>query len=343
MLNNGHHISESTRDWLLDPTDPGVRYLALLKLSDAADQELKSAAVKAHQIGPIKTILDQMHPEGYWEKDGSGYLPKYRSTVWSLIMLAQLGASTGFDSRINLACRRYLDKSMSVKGQISTNGPPSGTVDCLQGNILSSLLDLGYQDERIATAFDWMARSTTGDGVAPMGSKNADLRYYSGKIGPDFKCGANNKLACAWGASKVMLAFSKLPNKQRTPLIEQAISRGLDFLFSIDPSTADYPNGWNPTPSGNWWKFGFPVFYVTDLLQLCQSLVSLGYSQDPRLKNTLNVILEKQDSEGRWALDYSYAEKTWVDFGDKKKPSKWVTIRALEVIKSISSSPLIKT
>ena len=110
MLENGHQITESTRAWLLESADPGVRYLVLSKLSNAAGSDLELAAVKAHKKGPIKTIMDQMHPEGYWEKDGPGYLPKYRSTVWSLILLAQLGASTKYDSRINLACRRYLDR-----------------------------------------------------------------------------------------------------------------------------------------------------------------------------------------------------------------------------------------
>jgi hypothetical protein len=132
----------------------------------------------------------------------------------------------------------------------------------------------------------------------------------------------------------VMLAFSKLPARQRTPLIERAIERGAAFLFSVDPAEATYPSGWSDKPSGNWWKFGFPVFYVTDLLQNVEVLVRLGYADDPRLANALQIILEKQDSDGRWALEYDYAGKTWVDFGLKKQPNKWVTLRALRAVKS---------
>ena len=43
--------------------------------------------------GPFPTILNEMNPEGYWVKAGPGYGPKYYSTVWSLILLGQLGAS----------------------------------------------------------------------------------------------------------------------------------------------------------------------------------------------------------------------------------------------------------
>ena len=312
-------------------------YLALHTLSSLSegDAKLESSRDKAHRIGPIQTILDAMHPDGYWERDGPGYLPKYRSTVWSLILLAQLGAKVDNDDRIRTACQRYLDSALSSNGHISSNGPPSGTVDCLQGNMLSSFLDLGYEDPRLDCAFEWMARSVTGEGVAPMSDKSAPIRYYSGKIGSDFQCGANNKLSCGWGASKIMLAFSKLPDKKKTPLIKRAIQRGVDFLFSTDPASADYPNGWNPKPSRNWWKFGFPVFYVTDLLQIAESLAGLGYASDTRLGNTTQLIIEKQDAEGRWHLEYGYSGKTWVDFGPKKTPSKWVTIRALNVLKHI--------
>ncbi|MCK4489828.1 MAG: hypothetical protein KAU23_06180, partial [Anaerolineales bacterium] len=88
-------IPEKTLEWLLDPKEPGVRYLALKHLSNLSenDPELTSALEIAHREGPIKTILDAMHQDGYWVEDGPGYGPKYRSAVWSLILLAQLGAS----------------------------------------------------------------------------------------------------------------------------------------------------------------------------------------------------------------------------------------------------------
>jgi hypothetical protein len=159
------------------------------------------------------------------------------------------------------------------------------------------------------------------------------LRYYAGKCGPNFACGSNNKLPCAWGAVKVMLAFSKLPKQKRTPLINKAIDIGVNFLFSSDPAKADYPCGYSKNPSGNWWKFGFPVFYVTDLLQNVEALVGLGHGNDPRLVEALKIVREKQDEQGRWLLDYDYTGKTWVDFGAKKQPNKWVTLRALQALK----------
>ena len=131
-----------------------------------------------------------------------------------------------------------------------------------------------------------------------------------------------------------MLAFGRLPAQRRTPAIERAIAQGAAFLLGTDPARAEYPTGYSNKPSGNWWKFGFPVFYVTDLLQNVEALVGLSYQDDPRLADALALIRAKQDAQGRWALDYDYTGKTWANFGGKKQPNKWVTLRALRVLKT---------
>ncbi len=319
--------------WLLEPESPGVRYLALRDVLQrpADDPELAAARRAAHTEGPIATVLANMDAQGWWVRPGPGYNPKYRATDWSLLLLAQLGASVSEDKRIATACAYLLDHALAAGGQFSLTGPPSGTVDCLQGNMLWTLLELGVADPRVDLAFDWMARSQTGEGVAPNSDRAAPVRYYAYKSGPDFTCGINQG-ACAWGAVKVMLAFSRLPEARRTPLIERAIARGIDLFFSVDPATAAYPTRLGDKPNRAWWKFGFPVFYITDLLQLVEALVGLGYGADPRLARSFDIILGKQNDQGRWPLEYDYAGKTWVDFGVKKEPNKWVTLRALRVL-----------
>jgi hypothetical protein len=330
-----NQLKGDSLSWLLESDSPGVRYVALRDLADdVGEAEIAAAREAACEGGPIATTLENMSAEGYWAKEGPGYLPKYRSTVWALIMLAQLGASAKQDERISLACSYFLDHALAAGGQISASGAPSGTADCLQGNLCWALTELGYDDPRLDLAYEWMARTVTGEGLAPNTERNAPLRYYASQCGPNFACGSNIKLPCAWGGAKVMLAFGVLPKDRRTPLIESTIQQGVDFLFSVDPAEATYPSGMTGKPSGNWWKFGFPVFYVTDILQIVEALVGLGYGDDPRLANALALIREKQDEDGRWPLEYSYTGKTWVDFGPKKEANKWVTLRALRVLKA---------
>ncbi len=330
-------MEASALSWLLEPDSPGVRYLALRDLVGLAndDRELRRARKAAHKDGPIAAVLAEMDKEGYWARPGPGYNPKYRSTDWSMILLAQLGASIQEDKRVATACNYVLDHALASGGEFSISGTPSGTIDCLQGNLCWALVELGCEDPRLEPALEWMARSVTGEGVAPAKDRDAPVRYHAYKCGPLFACSANNRLSCAWGAVKVMLAFSQWPAERRTRLIQRAIKQGADFLLSTDPAIADYPTPTGNRPSANWHKFGFPVFYVTDLLQNVEALARLGYGHDPRLAHALAVIREKQDAQGRWPLEYEYTGKTWVNFGAKKQPNKWVTLRALRVLKAV--------
>jgi hypothetical protein len=320
-----------TMDWLLEKEDPGVRYLALRDLCRDREGAVRERK-RAHAEGPIAAILAMVKPEGYWSKPGPGYNPKYFSTVWSLIQLAELGGSVQGDKRIGTACDYLLDHSLAPGGQFAISGAPSGTVDCLQGNLCWALESLGCEDERLRSAFDWMARTVTGEGIAPLQDKNAAARYYAGKCGPNFACGANNKKSCAWGAVKVMRAFSALPAAKQTPLIRPAAEQGVKFLFSVDPATAAYPSGYAGKPSQSWFKFGFPVFYVTDVLQILEVLTASGYGKDRRAKNLVDLVEGKRAQDGKWPLEYDYAGKTWVNYGPKKKPNKWVTLRALRAL-----------
>jgi hypothetical protein len=325
--------------WLLEADNPAVRALALRDLLERpeTDADLQGAIKNAHQHDPIAGILANMDSQGYWVQSGAGYNPKYRSTVWSICLLAQLGASIQMDARLKKACAFVLEHTLTSQGQFSATGVPSGTIDCLQGNLCWALHKMGCRDPRLNQAFEWMARSVTGDGIAPSDDKNAATRYYASKCGPQFACGGNYKLPCAWGATKVMLAFGQLKPEMRTPLIKKAIQQGVDFFFSVDPMDAAYPMTKGSKPSRNWWKFGFPVFYITDLLQVAEALAALGYQHDPRLSRTITFIRQKQDDTGRWALEYHYSGKTWGDYGEMSQTNKWITLRALRVLKAVDS------
>lgn len=62
------------------------------------------------------------------------------------------------------------------------------------------------------------------------------------------------------------------------------------------------------------------MFYITDLLQIAEALAALGFCRD------------KQDAQGRWALEYGYSGRAWDDFGLLKQANKWVSLRALRAL-----------
>ena len=331
-------VSKETLDWLLeeDQENPSIRYLALKDLMDVPvdDLQVTDAFGQIMQFGPIPQILDAQHPDGYWVEPGPGYLPKYRSTVWELTLLAQLGANVS-DDRVRKGCDYLLEHARTERGAFSMNARDSGRIHCLQGNLIAALLALGVrEDARLDQAITWMACSLSGDDLPLEGGGSIPVHYLrSGLSGPGFVCSANDHKPCGWGAVKVALALSKIPRENWTPRIEKAVRLSVDFLLSVDPATADYPHPYAPKPSTSWFKFGFPVFYITDVMQILEALLTLGLAGDSRLKNAIDLILEKRDRQGRWLMTYTYNGKMVVDFEEKKKPSKWVTLRAARVLK----------
>jgi hypothetical protein len=317
--------------WLLEPDEanPGARYFALRDLLDRpeTDPEVIQARRAVMATGPVPIILKAQAPEGYWVKPGGGYSPKYRGAVWQIMFLAELGADPT-DERVRRGCEYLLNHSLATNGAFSARQKPvpSFTIHCLNGNLLFALLRLGFaEDPRVQAALDWQAQAITGQG---------QIRYYSsGTNAPGFACAVNLGQPCAWGATKAMKALLTVLPQQRTPAIQHAIEVGAEFLFSRDPAVADYP--YTGRVSSSWFKFGFPLSYWSDVLETAAVLVELGYGADPRLSNALQFILSKQDGQGRWRLENTLKGKMWVDIEQKGQPSKWITLRALRVLKAL--------
>lgn len=312
--------------WLLDPETPAVRQMTLRWLLDepADAPAVREARTAAMGTDPIAATLASQHPDGYWVHPGAGYGPKYRSTVWSLMFLDQLGAEPS-DERIQRACDYVLEHSQAPNGGFGWRATNDSAAHCLHGNLLNALIGFGrLEDERVQAAIDWQARSITGEGV--------DTWYAAVTSGPVFACGINGGLPCAWGAIKALRGLTRIPPERRTELARRAISAGAAFLLSRDPAVADYPS--DSAVSRNWFKLGFPSGYVADLLQNLEVLADLGYAKDERLANAIALILAKQDGRGRWNNEYAYAQTTWVPFERRRSPSKWVTLRACRVLKA---------
>lgn len=324
--------------WLLEPdtSQPAIRYFTLRDIVGRSESEGEVIEARAAimRTGPVPAILATQDASGYWAAPGPGYTPKYRSTVWQIMFLAQLGAD-GSDAKVQAGCEYLLTHAVAAHGGFSYNGTPSGFFHCLAGNLGAALIDLGrIDDARVQSALEVQARFSTGDGMADAGAEHTAARYSRITPGPLFACGPNGGLPCAWGAIKALSALGKVPEPRRSKTMVQAIRQSVDFLLGHDPATADYPHESEGAPSSRRFKFGYLLGYVADVLQNLEVLAALGHAQDPRLGHALEMVAYKQDAQGRWRLEYTYQGKMWADIEKKGKPSKWVTLRALRVLKA---------
>jgi hypothetical protein len=324
--------------WLLDPAAPAVRHLALRQLlgRPVDDPEVGAARDAATRAHPVAQILAAQDPGGWWVKPGHGYGPKYRGTTWSLVFLDQLGADPA-EPRVRAACAYVLAHSQASTGGFGCSAaatedrppPPGSVIHCLTGNLLRALIGFGWlDDERVTRAIGWEVAAILGEGSP---------HWNAATPGPGFRCGANDGLPCAWGATKALLALARIPPERRTPPVTRALNAAVDFLLSRDPAAADYPMGYgNTKPNGSWFRLGFPAGYVTDVLQVLEALVEAGAGHDERLDHAIEWLLAQQDATGRWANRYPYAGKMWVDIDPPGAPSRWVTLRACRVLRAIA-------
>jgi len=328
MSERAMDIDAATLDWLLEPDDPGVRAATLRSLigRPATDPERIAAEAAINRSEPVKTILDLQEKGGHWGAPKSFYTGKYSSTVWTLLVLAELGA-TPDDQRIRAACAFILENawhpaSGGFAQRGGTNGGQASTViPCLSGNMLWVLIRYGYLDDpRVQAAIAWFCRYQRfddGDGPAPTGWPYDNWEICWGRH------------TCHMGVVKMLKAFSEIPGNRRSPQVLETIARGAEFMLihHIFKRSHDLQRVSKP----GWRKFGFPLMYQTDALEILNVLLDLGYS-DPRMSETVDLVRAKRRQDGRWRLENSYNPSLLVPIETRGAPSKWVTLNALRAL-----------
>ncbi len=309
--------------WLLEPENPSARYLALTRLLDRSpdDPEVRAVRGAIPGWGAARSILDAQWPEGYWIAPGVGYSPKYRSTVWQVIILAALGIPR--TEAVERACDRVLSDSRLPDGRFSAKRTEGGAIACLGGNLLRALMQLGFEDPRLAESIEAHARMVLRDGYR--------CRYNAPKDGNDeWPKRMRDGLPCAWGAIKTLGAFAEIPEEERSTAVREAIDTGVALLLEGNLAAGHYPTATEPSPL--WHQFGFPLGYTSDLLEALEVLGRLGVPVGSQLAPALDMVRSKRDASGHWALEHTL-DNTWAAFGEIGQPSKWVTLRALRVLK----------
>ncbi len=321
------HISEATLDWLLQPENPSVRLNTLRFLLDRSkhDSDVLQAAGTINASLPVKTILELQEPDGHWAPEKSFYTGKYKSTVWTLLVLAELGADAR-DERIQAACEFILENAQHhTSGGFSQQGGRNGgqasdVIPCLTGNMLWVLVRFGFLDDpRVQSAIDWIIRYQRfddGEGKAPSGWPYDNWEICWGRH------------TCHMGVVKTLKALAEIPEEKRSKTIRQTIERAAEFMLIHHVFKRSHNLARVSKPG--WEKFGFPLMYQTDVLEILNLLLDLGY-RDPRMAEAVELVRAKQYEDGRWKLENCYS--TLVPIETKGKASKWITMNALRSLR----------
>jgi len=282
---------------------------------------------------PVEAILAEQLPDGHWVRRDQFYTAKYRGTVWNLVILAELGAD-GADPRVRAACEAVLRDAQDPdsggfsqhRGKRAGGGLPSEVIPCLTGNMVFSLVRFGMLDDpRVRRALDWITRYQRfddGEGEAPSGEPYDRYEMCWGRH------------TCHMGAVKALKALAEVPAERRTPAMQATISAGAEYLLRhhIFKRSHDLAKVSKP----GWRRFSFPLMYQTDVLEILWILARLepAYLRDERAREALDLVASKADAEGRWTLQQTFNDRFVVPIETKGEPSRWVTLRALEVLRA---------
>ncbi len=314
-------------DWLLEANNPSARYWALCDLlgKDEDSSEVEDAKHRIMKPKIVASILDAQSPEGYWVHEEDMYLPKYKATTHQLLILAELGASrTPMIEKAIEQVYRFQRNSGHFLTQLpkSEKGKDSVVKDgcCFDGNVLYYLNHFGYlEDPRTEKLLDFI--------YDYYDNENTGWRCRAYPINPDAVFPFN----CYMGATKILKAFSMIPEEKRSTQMKEIINRETEKI--LENRVYKYlrnPDGSRKDKAG-WKRFGFPLFYQADLLEIMVTLTRLGV-HDERMSDALRIIEEAQQGDGKWLLKDSFNGKMWTDIEEKNKPSKWITLRAMYVL-----------
>jgi len=336
-------VPAETLQWLLEPENPAVAVLTRRTLlgepDDTAAEELWA---RRNDYAPVAEILRQQREDGSWDEPARDY-QKYGGSLWQIVFLGELWAS-GDCRRVQRAAD-YAFSRQKPDGSWSANPKAAYHMPCLTANAGRGLARMGWAgDERIVTAIGSIVA-----GYERLGFLGcSDMRPYT----------LNGY--CHMLAPKVLLFLGEVPPKLWPPgttvlkdacveaLRDKEVYRSLpeqfkQFQAEVWPlPTAERAAGRErfvaehaPLTYGDkpgWTRFGFPLSYNSDALEALAALMSVGEPLRAEYEPAIELVRSAADAQMRWKMRNSFNGKMRADVEAKGKPSKWLTLRALQVL-----------
>jgi hypothetical protein len=303
--------------WLLAARTPSIRYLTLRRLLGRPedDADVRAARRDMTASGPIPAILARQTARGDWANERSYYSPKYTSTHWSMLLLAELAADPA-DERLQQGVEFMLAETEAEAAR-----PGHGWV-CFWGNLLRYALYAGFgTDPRVARLTERVVGDATEAG---------------------WRCRYNDELPCAWGAARALWGLAALPASpaaRRSPEVAAATASGLAFLLEENRlPRADYPT--SGRVHAIWGQLNFPLFYQADILFVLRVAAELGALDHPGARPALAWLAERRRANGTWSGTSPF--RTPRGLWDHEETDRWVTLHAASVLAAAADGPCLE-
>jgi len=291
--------------WLLQSENPSLRYWTLTDIIGRPrdDPEVRKARVAILRQPLVTELFALQHPRGYWGPDEAK--PYTAQGAVAVLTLLHMLAVTP-DKRTASGCESFLRFCQHQDGGLSmTRTLRSGVFPCTTGEHLPFLAYFGFADDpRVRKSFAFL--------VGDMSKENA------------LNCGRYQHRDCLWGAIATLNGLAVLPPDMRSAQSAHLVRRLANALMDAG---YDFEG-----EHKRWLTFAVPRGW--DLIAALKALAAHGYARDRRFMSLLDLVLTRQDDQGRWLCGST--SRTW-PLEQRNRPSKWVTLDALRVLKSVSA------
>jgi len=303
---------KSALNWLLEDEQPSIRYLALTGLLGRAeqDEDVRAARKSVGTRGWASEILAKQSPDGAWAGRARLYAPKYLSTNWMLLVLADLGLRRD-DPRISKACDLWIRAFSKEDGGFGADGTSRSHL-CIVGNTARALVKFGYSEHpKVRSALEWMVKNSAEKG--------------------GWSCYGSGRNLDSW---EPMSAFAAYPKQKWTKGMKQAVEKGAEFYLEREM----FRQGDHYEP---WYRTHYPVHYYYDMLVGLDFMTELGFGDDARLKKSIEWLKEKRRPDGRWNLDAVHPDveggmAEWYNDHPRHRPAPFALERAGEPSRMIT-------
>jgi len=310
-------------EWLLQEDNPSVRCLTLTSLLGVSPRTKEAGETRAKipQWEPVRKILAKQKRNGGWDDGRTWYLPKYKSTVWQLLILSQ----TGIDP-ILPPVRKMCE--YAFRFQAPSGGFYSGMAGkleddwarlagCLNGNVIAALCRLGWgHDRRIRKAVGHLLSFQEPDG----GWGCRSFGYHR-----------RDKHSCFMGTACALDGLIEYSEHIRGEGVDRAIASACEFLLMHRLYKADH-HRWKIIRS-DYPKLRAPWLVGYNILRGLRAVTRAGIVNDDRMRDALELLVAKRNSRGRWIREAPWPSATYSSFGRAGADDKWVTLNALLVLK----------
>ena len=341
-------IPSQVIDWLCERDNPPVRYLTMKNILMLPEQNLVEDRSKLNSYPVIQGILRKR--DIFWKTDKKLYR-KYKGGYWQIIFLGDLNAN-GDEPVIKDGCEYILND------QIWQEAPAKESTNwvCLIANVARGLANLGYRhDARVKRIIENIGKSI----IKHEGIDCGDVEF---SLVPK----------CHMALPKVLMALSKYPDanliidRAKDICVKQLLEKRIYFYVpKLQKEWNEYKEnrvrkirraspqsetksaiaevllkqrekfmrpGEDSNPKDKWLRFGFPLNYNSDVLEAMRSLLEADIEYDQRMSDAIHAIKDKMKPDGRWNLEFSLNNRTWIDIEKKGKRSKWITYYALLIL-----------